>query len=265
MDYDHQDHAKTGRYVTDEETQRSIDTWLNSASARPDIFIVAPSIRDVGEQRLIEQLADASYRLGKYEDLRRRHFILRSFSSMGSEDYYARFLDETFATAEITDEFYGVDAIDLTQWLHKEFDQAQSPWHYLIAHITAHPETDFVFIAYTDEPEEAMRIAGRITIDTGIGLQTIQLKSPNAHLLASEFLQQSEGEFSHHDAYIGEQFDALASRGMQMNYGFARSCALYALHQLSVYDDKDKALAKAFARYNEMSVIPNRARTVGFI
>jgi hypothetical protein len=45
-------------YQTDKETYLSLEAWM-IGDLRPDLFVVAPSMRDVGERELIRELAQA--------------------------------------------------------------------------------------------------------------------------------------------------------------------------------------------------------------
>ena len=253
------------RYVADEDTMRSLDAWMISQYARPDIFVVAPPVRDVGEQQLIEELAQASYRLSGRHDAKRRHFLERPFLSHAPLEEYQRFLDEAFATSEITDEFYGVDNIDLTSWVGEDIGLLAEAWAYLVTHVNAHPETDFVFCVYTDEVEAARNIARRIVCDTGLALEWVELSYPGASSLAEAFHEASLGEFTELADRVLCWFESRGEHDGRMNYGFARSCAGYALHRLSISDDRQLALDEAFERYQNLPSPVVKARPYGFI
>lgn len=251
-------------YVVSNHTRQLIESWKQTGDARPEVFIVAPSIRDVGEQQLIGELTDASYALGRHHDVRRRHFLSRIFPINAAAEVYGDFLDAPFLTAEITDGFFGVDNIDLTQWLGKDIADHSAEWQILLAHINAHPETDFVFCAFTDKEEQAEALIAQIIQDTGVAIDTVSLSYPGPEELTDEFIATSGREFLDQKTAILSQFQTLSRNKKRMNYAFARSCALYALRLLALSDDKDGALAEAFQRYETLEPTIKRTRTIGF-
>lgn len=253
----------TSRYTVDERTRASLDTWMRNESTRPDILIIAPTIRDVGEQQLVAELADAVYQLGGFRDLRRRHVMSRNFPALGTDLDYQRFLDQAFEVSEITDEFFGVDSIDLSSWIDAD-EESDDTWRILVSHISSHPETDFVFRVYTDSRDRAMALARRILQDTGIALETVELSLPTAEQLAGEFLAHGKGEFNELESDILARFVSLREENKAMNYGFARSIAAYALHLLSLSDEKRDVVEDAFEHYRQLTAVSTRNRPVGF-
>lgn len=250
-------------YETSEKTLRSLDTWKRG-DLRPDIFIIAPSIRDVGERELIRELARASYELQGFCDSPRRHFISRVFPVRGSETRYAQFIDEPFDASEITDGFFGVDMIDLTEWLGVDLTAASTDWRRLTDYVLDHPETDFVFVAYTDDARLVDPLIRSIRETCAIAIEPVVLDHPSAGGLAASFFSQTSGEFDALEDYVEERIARLCKPGSRPNHSFIKSCALSCLHELAVSGDARSALETTFDRFETLSPLPVRAKIIGF-
>lgn len=79
-----------------------------------------PSIRDVGEEDLIGELANRPYSESGFRGSPYRHFLLRNSPYGVSGEDYSRFVDDPIHIAEIVSGFAGVDCIDLTSWLGED-------------------------------------------------------------------------------------------------------------------------------------------------
>lgn len=255
--------TSTQRYMVDKRTQMSLDGWMKGGSTHPDILIIAPVIRDVGEQQLIDQLVDAVYSMNGFHDVKRRHVMSRVFPAKGTPKDYDEFLDRPFEVSEITDEFFGIDDIDLSTWADVNVEDHDT-WRYLVSHVVSHPETDFVFRVYTDDVDKACQLGRRICQDTGIALEIVQLSLPTPEQLADEFAKESRGEFRELADDVLGGFVSLQEKGKAMNYNFARSLASYALHLLALSDDKQVALNDAFEHYQQLAATPAHRRSAGF-
>lgn len=250
-------------YNTSDETLRSLEVWKHG-DLRPDLFVVAPSIRDVGENELIRELAQASYELQGFCDSKRRHFIARSFVRGGSEARYAQFVDEPFDASEITDGFYGVDVIDLTEWVGTTPANDMGDWRRLVDYVTDHPETDFVFLAYADDPKAIDPLVRAIRESCAIAVEVVELAHPTKEALARSFLGSCNGEYDEKVERILQGMDQLLARGSHPNHSFVKSCALSSLHELAIDGNAGEALDKTFARFEELTPLPARTHFIGF-
>lgn len=255
---------RKNRYSVPEESSLSIQAWMESEVMRPDIFIIAPEIKDVGEQQLIQDLARASYERQGLRDSRARHFLSRAFPFTDSEVAYARFLDEAFDTAEISDEFYGVDNIDLTAWMDIGPNQRPETWRQLTDYVLDHPETDFVFTCFTDDPHKADSIISSLRESCGIAVEVIELDYPDASMLAQAFDEQSDYLFAEDRDLVLAGINRMLSNNRRMNYSFIESCALSAVHMHAVLKDKRNALEKTMDRFANMTPQASRRHVIGF-
>ena len=237
-------------YATDPDTLASIRAWRKSLM-RPDIFIIAP-MREVGEGDLIAELTQASYEVQGFRDARRRHFVARTYPYTAPETAYARLFDQALDVAEITDGFYGIDNIDLTEWVGKPLGYENTHWQRLVSYIGDHPETDFAFITYTPDVAAAERIAHAITTSCGIALLIVRLDLPSPEAMARTFVMRNEDAFAEHEAYIAERFAGMLEAGWRMSYANVQASVLSAQHELMVQGDARAAIDTVFDRTVEL-------------
>lgn len=250
-------------YQTDKETYLSLEAWM-IGDLRPDLFVVAPSIRDVGERELIRELAQASYSQQGFRDSPRRHFISRTFPRQGSEARYAQFVDEPFDVSEITDGFFGVDVIDLTEWLDANLAAEFTTWRRLTDYVIDHPETDFVFIAYTDDAREADPLVRAIRETCAIGIEVVRLDYPSVESLTASFYSQCPGKYLGLEDYVRERISQLCAHGRRPNHSFIKSCALSSLHEYFQIEEGRLALDTTFDRFERLTPLPARTKIIGF-
>lgn len=249
-------------YFSDEGTMRSIRTWRRS-SVRPDLFVMAP-IREVGERELIEELAEASYEVQGFRDARRRHFVSRSFPFAGSESAYARFADQAFDVSEVTDGFYGVDNIDLTEWVGKSLRYERSKWQRLLTHVSDHPETDFVFLAYTRKEDEVRKLMESISSNCGIAIALVRLDYPTVEGMARAFVAHNPELFEPHEEYVAERISSMRDMGWRLGYASVRSSALSAIYETSMGGDARSAIDAVFDRAVEVESSLRKPFRIGF-
>lgn len=87
---------------------------------RPAIALTIPSIRCVGEEGLIGELANRCYSESGFRDSPHRHFMSRNYPYGGSNEDYSRFVDDSVHVAEIASGFTGADCIDSASWLGED-------------------------------------------------------------------------------------------------------------------------------------------------
>ena len=251
-------------YLTSERSIASIEAWKRSADHRPDILIVAPALRDVGEQQLIRELALASYQVQGFADSHARHFLSRTFPLRAEKRQYAQFMDEAFDVAEITNGFFGVDNIDLSEWAGAEMELGGTAWRTLTNYVLDHPETDFVFTVFADTPRAADPIVRSIRESCGIAVEVIELEYPNAQMLARMFDDKSQRRFAGHMDYVTQRIEGLCAKSKRMNYSFISSCALSAVHELAITGNERTALEGVFDRFSALTPQQSRTHVVGF-
>lgn len=249
-------------YEVSPETLASIRAWRRSA-IRPDLFVMAP-MREVGERELVEELAEASYAAQGFRDSRERHFISRAFPHKGSEHTYARFSDQPHDVSEITDGFYGVDCVDLTEWVGRSLSREGSDWPRLLTHVSEHPETDFVFLAYTEDEQAVSKLMRSLSSNCGIAVELVKLFQPSAARLAAEFVSQGPESFGSCAEYIQERYEEMAELGWHVSLASARASALSALHETSIVGDAREAVRAVFDRSAAAERSAHRTFKVGF-
>lgn len=256
--------SPTRDYLTSERSIASIEAWKRSADHRPDVLIVAPALRDVGEQQLIRELALASYQAQGFRDAHSRHFLSRTFPKRAEERQYAHFLDESFDVAEITNGFFGVDNIDLTEWVDASLELDDKAWRTLTNYVLDHPETDFVFTVFSDDPRKADPLVRSIRESCGIAVEVIELGYPDVSMLTRAFGERSEHRFAGHTDLVAERIQGMCAKSSRMNYSFIASCALSAIHELAVTGDERKALEGVFDRFSALTPQQSCTHVVGF-
>lgn len=212
-------------YNVSDSDQSLLSLWTEALDA-PALLLQLPKHGDVGEDTLIAELAAATYeknvRNGIHRaDSRRRHFAHRNFPYAGNPSDVERFRDELEDCAEVTNEFYGVDCIDLTGWI--DADHAKGGWDTLVHHVQSHPQVDFVFTARCPEKRHADRLANLISVSCGIPIETVVMLPPTPAMLAKSVF---------HGEDAGPGFDVFASwlesldaAPLEISYALSRSIA----------------------------------------
>lgn len=203
-----------------------LSLWVDALHA-PALFIQLPRHGDVGEDALISELVDATYeknvRNGVHRaDSRRRHFAHRNFPYTGSPSDIERFRDELENRAEVTNDFYGVDCIDLTGWVG--VDCSKGGWDTLVHHVQSHPHVDFVFTARCPERRHADRLASLISVSCGIPIETVELLPPTPEMLAESIFDEEKDTAPGYDALVA-WFESLETDSLEISYAIPRSVA----------------------------------------
>lgn len=232
-----------------DEDHTLLDNWCALIGA-PALLLNVPEHGNVGEAELINHLASAVYDKNVHcglhrHDSRQRHFASRNFPYGGSESDYARFKDELEDSAEVTNEFYGIDHIDLTQWVGK--DPSRGPWQTLVHHVQSHSTVDFVFSARCAKDAQALKLVDLLRSTCGVPVETVNLLAPTPTMLAGAVLgamEMSPG-FDCLDAWFAD----LGRTGVELNYVLAHSLSAKARIlgiDLSVEDEAERFLAAGY-------------------
>lgn len=248
-------------YNVDVEDGRKLAAW-EASLPRPALFLALPPLKNIGEDELIYELATKSYRCNGFSDSFERHFMQRNFPYGGSPGDYEAFLDDARNIAEITDEFFGVDSIDLTDWASKPLGGAM--WRRLIHYVRTHGETDFVFTARVDDPEKAEDLVRSIRSECGLAIEIITLHLPLPNALAEAFIECSGGRFAERQDILTEWFGALQKDGRSMNFTFAQTCAFAASYECARTGDERKAFKVLFDRYSSLTPQMEKSVNLGF-
>ena len=208
-------------YNISERDRSLLEAWICTTDA-PALFLRLPEHGNVGEKSLITSLASAVYdknvRLGIHRaDSPRRHFVCRNFPYNGSRPDVERFRDELELCAEVTNTFYGVDCIDLSEWVGS--DSAKGGWSVLSHHVQAHHGVDFVFMARCSDIHRFDRLASLVQTTCGIPVETIQLLAPTAEMIACAAF---DGRVIDEKPFVS-WIKGLAAGGTDVNYALSRA------------------------------------------
>ena len=208
--------------ISKEDAER-IDTWSSIVSA-PALFLHIPEHGNVGESELVAYLAGRVYEknvgLGMHRrDSRQRHFASRNFPYGGGEADYIRFRDELEDSAEVSNDFYGIDNVDLTTWVGK--DPSKGCWDALVHHVQEHPTVDFVFSARSAEDGQASKLADLVRTTCGVPVEEVALLPPTPEMLARSTFADAESAPGY-DRLVAWYRD-LGDAGVELNYALARS------------------------------------------
>ncbi|WP_455139896.1 hypothetical protein [Thermophilibacter sp.] len=202
-----------------------LSSWAEALDA-PALFLRLPGHGDVGEDALIAELADMTYEKNVSNgvhraDSRRRHFARRNFPYAGSPSDVERFRDELEGRAEVTNDFHGVDCIDLTGWVGA--DPSKGGWDALVHHVQAHPHVDFVFTARCSERRHADRLVSLISVSCGVPVEPISMLPPTPVMLADSVFG-GEGAGPGFDALVS-WFEGLDTASLEISYALSRGVA----------------------------------------
>ena len=213
------------QFVVSKQDCEKLRVWADITDG-PALLIQLPQHGDIGEDALIAKLAASVYeknvRNGIHRaDSHRRHFAHRNFPYAGSPSDVERFRDELEDSAEITNEFYGVDCIDLTGWVGA--DPSKGGWDTLVHHVQAHPHVDFVFTARCSEKRLADRLAKLLSVSSGIPVEVIALLPPKPVML-TEVIFRGEGTGPGFDVFVS-WFENLDASSLEVSYAISRGIA----------------------------------------
>lgn len=255
-------HEHDKPYALSADARAAVEAWVTS-DVRPALMVISPA-HGVGEDDLIDELADASYGLQGFKDARRRHFISRSFPRELSDASFARFLDRAFDASEITDGFRGVDCIDLSDWTRFPRPAEDDRWQGLVEYVRDHPETDFVFLAYGDDPGPARELASSISVGSGTFVVPIALMFPSAAKLAEAFVRLDPTRLGGLRERAERRFDDALAAGTRITYLTARSCATAALQGLAFRQETGDAIEAALEQARNLDRATRRTPRIGF-
>lgn len=207
---------------------RLLETWMESSGA-PALFLSIPGHGSVGENALVEEIAEAVYRRNvacgiHREDSRSRHFASRSFPYSCSPSDMSRFRDELDERSEVTDEFFGVDHIDLTAWAGRS--AARDEWEALVQHVQSHPGATFVFSARCPN-QQAVKLANHVRLTCRIPVEIVRLLPPTKELLVAETLgERTTGPVGDR---LSAWFESMSSSEFELSYTVSHTLTAKAL------------------------------------
>ena len=239
-----------------------LDAWTEVADP-PALFLHVPGHGDVGERELMADLADAVYRRNisrgiHKEDSRCRHFVTRNFPYGANPGDVAFFMNELGNACSVTNEFFGVDCIDLTSWVGK--NPSKGGWETLVHHVQAHPDADFVFFAQCTEPQ-ASKLADQIRLTCGIPLEIVKLLPPEQNMLVAETIGSRGDEPV--VALLSSWFSNLSESDLEISYALPRALAARAW-MLGVDLHKPGEMKSFLADYGDSVTKLYTTRKLGF-
>ena len=223
--------------------EMTLDAWLRGGSPHA-LVVQLPAIRGVGEDEFLLYVAEARRKCCGYKDSLRRHFISRRFGIDGTPSDADALLCEASLVAEITDEFYGVDAIDLTEWLHAPMSGER--WHSLVRHIQSSPHTDFVLLARSSFENDVDKLARVIGGMGCMPVEQIRLYPPSGEMLASRMAAEASGSIDGATGLASSLFVAMQEVGSIPNYILAKELGLQAENWVRRGVDPKQAVTAVF-------------------
>lgn len=220
----------------------TLDAWL--VGPTPQCLVVSlPTTRAIGEDEFLLDLA--RYRCAErgFKDSLSRHFISRRFGVEGSPQEAEAFLDQARIAAEITDDFLGVDALDLTDWLSVRM--AGERWHSFIRYMQTSPGTDFVLLVRTKSKERVEAVARTIAQSGCLMADVIELYAPTGKMLAQSMTKHAALPPTSLEA-AASAFESMRALGMEPNYVLARDLALRVSNELRRGLGGEEAVIAAF-------------------
>ena len=246
--------------VTKEELDL-LKAWPTSES-KPAVFLTVPTVRDVGERELIDDLCALSYKGAGYSDAMARHRLMRNYPHEGSADDYAHFTDDPILTAEITNEFHGIDCIDLTAWLGQSLD---SPfWTKLLNHIRPNGCCSYIFIAYTDRRDLVDELAQSIVSRCGVAVLRVSVMQPTCGALAAAFDAETDGAFSGHIDVVRDWLDNLLEGGKGPNYSYVSTVATMAMYARNTWSNQRTGLTALLELQTSLAPSTTKTHHIGF-
>ena len=224
--------------------EMTLDMWLEGPSPRC-LVVQLPTTHCVGEEEFLLYVATKRHEVRGFKDALNRHFISRRFGAFEAAGDVDAFFDEARRAAEITDQFYGVDAIDMTEWLSVPMKGER--WHGLARYIQTSLYTDFVFIVRTDLESEVERLAHAITGMGYLIAECIQLYPPTGDMLAGFMAKEAGGCLDGTVEQARGLFEGMRQSGFVPNYTLARDLAHRAKSAIGRGLDPATAVETAFA------------------
>ncbi len=221
-----------------------LEMWLEGPSARC-LFVQLPVTRRIGEEEFLLDLARRRKERRGFRDAIGRHFVSRRFGVEGSALDAAAMFAQARVAAEVTDEFYGVDAIDLTEWVG--MPKMGERWQAFVRHIQTSPHTDFVFLVRTCNDNNVADLASVITGTGYLIADTIKLYPPTGEMLAEAFVDAATEDLEDGFDRAREMFDSLLASGAEPNYTLALDLAGRASVEARRGLEPEGAVTAAFA------------------
>lgn len=233
--------------------------WVQ-AKMCPAIFLVVPSVKHVGEKELTRDLARMVYESAGFSDSPSRHFMSRNYPHGGNPADYAHFYDDSIEAAAITNEFHGVDCIDLTSWVGK--DLSSPHWHKLSDYIHEAESTDLVFMVCSDNTNLVDKLENSLVANSGVATLRVTLGQPSPEAIANWFIALTEGVFEKEiDSVVLWAKEQIACSRF-VNYSIVSSMAMKTLYEFRAGRLVEDGLGDYLS--NRYSAINCCGRALGF-
>ena len=221
----------------------TLDAWLEGPS--PQCLVVRlPATRAIGEDDFLLDVARRRCGQRGFKDSLGRHFISRRFSASGSSQEAEAFLDQARAAAEITDDFMGLDALDMTEWLAVRM--AGERWQAFIRYLQTSPATDFVLLARTTSEERIEALVRTVSQGGCLMTDVVELYAPTGQMLA-QYMTRCAALPAGLAEKAADAFESLRAQGAEPNYVLARDIALRVAGELKRGLAETDALVAAFS------------------
>ena len=246
--------------ITGEELEL-LKAWPTSES-KPAVFLTVPAVRDVGERELIEDLCALAYEAAGYVDAPARHRLMRNYPHEGSAEDYAHFTDDPIIAAEVTNEFRGIDCIDLTAWLGQALDSPY--WTKFLNHVRPSDYCDYILVAHTDRPELVDEIVQSIMSRCGIAVLRVAVLPPTRDALVAAFMKKSGSSVTGYDALVGDWIDCLLEEGKAPNYSYVSTVATMTTYACDTWASKREGLTALLEQQAQLAPSATKTHRIGF-
>lgn len=210
--------------------------WATAGSPNSAVlFLATDKYGDCGENELIATLANLVYEtnlsLGKHAaDSFARHFVKHSFHPYMGSLTQGNFLDSLDEAAAISNEFFGVELIELNNIALNEFDDEFTEGDLiegvLAQHIVSNPTANHIFLC----KEESLKLCKELSIElalyTHIPFLFVEVKPPTIEQIYNYFTHLVKAAPSHAaENLLKESLERSVKNGSPQNYSIARELA----------------------------------------
>lgn len=246
--------------ITDEDLEL-LRVWPTS-EIKPAVFLTVPVVRDVGERELVDDLCALAYEAAGYADAPARHRLMRNYPHEGSAEDYAHFTDDPIIAAEITNEFHGVDCIDLTAWLGQDLD---SPcWVKFLNHVRPNARRSYIFMTYTDRPELVDDLAQSILSRCGLAILRMAVMPPTQEALVEAFMAKTSSAITRYRPLVTNWIERLLEEDKILNYSYVSTAATMATYAYGAWTNKRKGLTDLLESQAQLAPCTTKIHRIGF-
>lgn len=165
----------------------------------PAIVLQVPSYGNVGEDDFLGDLCELVYAKNvgagfHREDSMRRHYSRCSLPFEGLLDDYRLFDDALIGANPFSDDFYGLDVIEMTEWVGKT--HSGPGWAHLKRHVTLYRDTaDFLFMAKSDDSGKVQVLCESLCDGCGLSVELVSIARPTPEMIL-RYMQNRVGHFT---------------------------------------------------------------------